>query len=63
MAKGVLEVAHIFGLVNQERGAKKQGKEAKTWCIGKRGWGLPLKTEAGGQAREAHWSKEEIQAF
>ena len=30
MAKGVLEVAHIFGLVIQERGAKKQGKEAKT---------------------------------
>ena len=30
MAKGVLEVAHIFGWVKQERGAKKQENEAKT---------------------------------
>ena len=40
MAKGVLEVAHIFGWVKQERGAKKnRGKKQKLDVLEKGGEG------------------------
>ena len=37
MAKGVLEVAHIFGWVKQERGAKKTGERSKNLMYWKKG--------------------------